>query len=197
MAEKETATETKRDRVRRLLIDPLARDGMRFKAQVSPEDQRKRLDRMADDLTYMSDANLSRLRITLSTKGDGAKGDFWPRRVTVLKFANMAQHRPIEDIPGFRSWFASAAGVEAARVPGLLQAQYLFWCREFHPPVADVHARAVTMKAKELAEREGYLNRRLAEGACLSPQDAEWLRRYTAKGEMLRGWIAGKVGAAA
>ena len=77
-----TKAETNRDRVRRLLIEPLTRDGMRFPREVSDEVQRKRLDQMADDLGHMSDANLVRLRLCLRSKGGGSAKCFWPGRVT-------------------------------------------------------------------------------------------------------------------
>ena len=50
--------ETNRARVRRLFIDPLVKEGMRFKHHTSAEDQRRKLDQMADDLGYLSDESL-------------------------------------------------------------------------------------------------------------------------------------------
>lgn len=190
------AAETARDRVRRLFIAPLAEDGMRFRSGTPEDVQRKRLDRMADDLAYMSDDALRLLKICMRTKGEGSNGVFWPTRVSILKFANAAQPRPIEDIPGFRSWFASAAGAEAAAVPGRLVAEYAFFCRHLHPPYDDAHKAAVASQAAQLSERAMRLEERAGRGVALSPDDSSWLSRYRARDAMMRRWIDRKGDAA-
>ena len=53
----EEATESKRDRVRRLLIDPLKTDGFRFAKGVTSDDAKTRLDRLAetrDELAFFA-----------------------------------------------------------------------------------------------------------------------------------------------
>ncbi|MEP5730359.1 MAG: hypothetical protein ABJL67_13435, partial [Sulfitobacter sp.] len=185
----DTKDETSRDRVRRLFIHPLQGDGMRFKAGTAEADQRKRMDQMADDLGYMADGPLRNLMVCMRTKGEGSKGIFWPSRVSILKFANTAQPRAIEDIPGFKSWFAGAAGRAAQKVPGQLVAEYTFWCRNFHPPFDATHKHSIAMRAGELAQRAKHLNDRRAQGVALAVEDDAWLRRYNGRETMLRSWI--------
>lgn len=189
MAEKELAQESKRDRVRRLLIDPLKRDGMRYKADVSKEDQRKRLDQMADDVAHMSDQNLIRLFLCLRTKGEGSSKCFWPSRVTVLAYAEVAQPRPLADDPRLRSWFASQAGRAAASVPGRLLAEFEFWTSHKHPPFSPAHQRLIAPRADEIARRADRISEREGRGAMVNSDDAAWMDRYRVTLSMLQGWI--------
>lgn len=182
--------ETKRDRVRRLFIDPLQADGLRFKHGTPPEDQRRKLDQMADDLSYLSDDKLRVLRVCMRSKGEGAKGVFWPSRVSILKFAEAAQPRPLVELPGFHSWFASAAGHAAAAVPGRLLAEYQFWTKHKHPPFDDQHKRLVTTRAREIAERFVLLAEREGRGALSDPADIAWLSNARHREAMLRDLIA-------
>ena len=67
MTEEQTTTETNRDRVRRLFINPMIELGFRFPHRTPEDIVRKRLDRMADDLGYLTDENLRRVRSRPST----------------------------------------------------------------------------------------------------------------------------------
>ena len=185
----EPKAETKRDRVRRLLIDPLSRDGMRFPKAMPEEVQRKKLDQMADDFAHMTDANLGRLMLCLRTKGGGSQKDFWPSRITQLGYAQVAQPRPLEDDPKLKSWFVSAAGRAAAAVPGRLIAEFQFFKRHHHPPYLAEHKRLVASQAGELAHRLELIADREQRGIPLSPDDAAWVVRYRQTQEMLVGWI--------
>ena len=53
--------ETKRDRVRRILITPLVQAGMRRQTKMKAPDCEAMLVRLADKLAHMSDANLRAL----------------------------------------------------------------------------------------------------------------------------------------
>ncbi|MDF3413271.1 hypothetical protein HKX54_02290 [Sulfitobacter sp. M57] len=188
--------ETKRDRVRRLFIAPLAAEGMRFERGTSEEVQVKRLNQMADDLTHLSDVELGRLRLCMRSKGDGTKKTFWPGRVSILGFAESVHPRPIADLPRLKDWFISAAGREAALVEGRLVAEFEFWTRHKHPPYAETHKRLVASRASEIGPKAARLVERRGRGALSDPGDIHWLARFEETEAMLRGWLAESGGAA-
>jgi hypothetical protein len=186
----ETPKEANRARVRRLFIEPLVRDGMRFKHGTSPEDQRRRLDQMADDLGYLSDDSLAVLAACMVSKGEGANRVFWPSRVSILSFAEAREPRPLEDVPGLRSWFISAAGRTAAGIPGRLIAEFSFWRRHKRPPLGDREWEAVNRNAADFARRVELIQDRKARGVRVDEVDARWLGRYEQTEAMLREWLA-------
>lgn len=184
--------ETNRDRIRRLFIDPLKADGMRFAHGTPEPDQRRKLDQMADDLGYMTDEKLMALRACMRSKGEGSKGVFWPSRVSINRFAEAAQPRPLIEMPGLLSWFVSAAGQEAKRVPGRLVAEFQFFTKHKHPPFNDQYKRLVAGRARDLAHRFERLVEREARGALSDEGDRHWLARYRETEAMVLGWIEEK-----
>ena len=173
----EEATETKRDRVRRLLIDPLKADGFRFARGVTAEDAKTRLDRLADDLAYLKDDGLDALRVSLRTKGEGAARCFWPAPATVLGLAESFQRRPLDELPALLRWFASAAG-GAAVLGDRLVAEYWFWTMHKRPPVKPMDKKVVADKAEEWRRRVELAKDRIARGHTMPDDDAQWLQWY-------------------
>lgn len=191
----DAGAESKRARVRRILIAPLQDQGMRFKKGTVEAVKRKRLDRMADDLGYMSDDALIVLRRCLLRNGEGAQKCFWPDRVSYLGYAHAFQYRCIDDDPAMLGWFASAAGGKAASVPGRAVAEYQFWCKHWHPPFDVRHKAAVERRAAQNLERLAYCTGREVEGRLSDPDDVAWLKNYRAMSVKVEGWIAAKVAA--
>tara|TARA_R110002049_G_scaffold23545_10_gene83662 strand:- start:47988 stop:48599 length:612 start_codon:yes stop_codon:yes gene_type:complete len=182
--------ETNRARVRRLFIDPLTRDGMRFEHVTKPEAKRRKLDQMADDLGYLSDESLRVLAACMRTKGEGAKKVFWPSRVSILGFAETRHHRPLQDVPGLQSWFVSAAGRTAASVPGRLVAEHGFWKKHKRPPMTDLEWKHIHQVAADYARRVELIDDRIARDVLVTDEELDWHRRYRETEEMLRGWLA-------
>lgn len=187
-----TDVETKRGRVRRLLIDPLASGyggmGFRFPKGTDEKKQRSYLDWMADWLGYLGDEELKRLRACLSAHGDGAKRCFWPPRATVVFFAQAARPRPIETWPECASWFASIEGPKA-REEGTLVATMLFIERNIRPPYTPKDRRDVAQEAANLARRDVEARERVARGRAY-PDDAQfvaWYQQLTERAEALIG----------
>lgn len=85
-------SETKRDRLRRLLIAPLADEGMRFKRGTPEDKQKHQLGRLVDDLAYMTDAGLMTLCDWMRSHADGAGRCFWPATVAVISTAESFEH---------------------------------------------------------------------------------------------------------
>lgn len=184
--------ETNRARVRRLFIDPLVKDGMRFRHHTSDEEQRRKLDQMADDLGYLADESLRVLAACMRTKGEGTNKVFWPTRISLLGFADARERMPLQDVPGLRSWFVSAAGHEAAAVPGRLIAEYVFWKDHKRPPLSDREWAGINARAADYARRIELAEDRLARGVPVNREDRNWLGRYRETEAMLRGWLAGE-----
>lgn len=185
-----TDVETKRGRVREMLIDPLVRSGMCFRRDVGADEARRKLDDLADQLAYMADAPLRALADSLRTKGEGSHRKFWPERITVLGLAEEFQRREIEELPGLVSWFGSIEGPRA-RDNGTLVPTFLF-LREFkRPPVkGDADFRKVRINGmwwSELAD-EIRLARDRARRGMSRPDDGpmlEWVAGIEARAEAL------------
>lgn len=174
-----TPTESGRDRVRRLLIDPLAEAGFRHPIRTPEDKARAHLDRIADALGYMSDANLARLRAVLQTKGAGAARDFWPSLACVLGWAEVVQPRPLEEVPELARWFRSRAGT-AALEGGRLVAEFQWWQAKKAPPRNERERFLVRERAQGHAERAELARDRLRRGVPLRPEEAQWLDWFEA-----------------
>jgi hypothetical protein len=186
--------ETKRGRVREALVAGL---GFRFPKGVKPEDAKRKLDRICDDLVYLSSENLRRVIGALRTKGEGTAKCFWPDRATFLAFAEIAQPRALEDTPGVASWFASAAGREALAEDRLVS-EFLFWERMKRPPQSKGDNLRVTEDAREMAARLRRARADREAGRAPFMDDAEWLTWYEGLEARARALVeAGKRGAAA
>jgi len=182
MSKSETATapeptpETKRDRVRRLLIGPLRENGFRFKHGTAPEAQQKALDRIADDLGYMSDRHLSVLAASLATKGEGSSRNFWPGYATIIGLAEAFQPRPLEGWPALVSWFGSAAGAQALAGNRLL-AEFQFFQQKKRPPLSDQDRNAIAARAEDHQRQFELITDRERRGV-MRDGDQRWLDWY-------------------
>lgn len=152
--------ESNRDRVRRLLLDPL---GFRFRKDQDPEEGRKLLDRIADDLAYLDDRELGVLRAILESKGEGAARCFWPAFATFRGFAEAVRPRPLDQVPELRSWFGSVEGPRA-RAAGTLVETWQFIEAKKRPPVMPGDAEAIARAAAENARRLTIVTERKARG---------------------------------
>ncbi|MCA1336869.1 hypothetical protein [Pseudooceanicola marinus] len=177
--------ETKRDRVRRLLLGPLEGIGFRFPKAVDADEGRKRLDRLADELGYMSDANLRRLFEAMRSKGEGRARDFWPSHAAFVALAQVAQPRPLEEMPGLASWFGSAAG-RAALAEGRLVEEYRWWLSKHRPPLNPQERRIIADRAGAAQSKVARLRERISLRLPVDAADREWLHAYEAHQDAAR-----------
>lgn len=169
--------ESKRGRVRRIVLSPLAEDGMRFRQGTSAEKQKQVLNRLADDLSYMSDRGLLALKEWMGSHGEGASKCFWPMAVSIISTAESFEPRPLEEMPALRRWFASAAGRSALQGNRLL-AEYEFWRKFKRPPVQTRDREAVARRASEWASKAERVQDRIQRGFSPMHDDAAWLEWY-------------------
>lgn len=176
VTEEQTTTETKRGRVRRLLIDPLTEHGFRKPGNVKTGAHEGFLVKLADALTYMSDHQLETLRDMLRYRGEGKSRDAWPSMATIAAMAETVAPRPLEEHPTILSWFGSARGPKALE-EGVLVAEFAFLERRKRPPLNDGDRRAIRDRADEWArQRELMLDR--GRRGMSRDGDAQWLRWY-------------------
>ena len=161
MTDEQTMTaETKRDRVRRLLIAPLTEWGFRKPGDVREEKHAKFLTNLADSMAYMTDVQLEQLRDFLKTRGEGKDRRGWPRMATIVPFAEQVAPRPLEEHPTICSWFGSARGRQAL-AEGTLVSEFLFLTKFKRPPLTDGDWMRVRGRAQELdSERRVKADRR-------------------------------------
>jgi hypothetical protein len=185
-------TETKRDRVRRILLDPLRDNGFRFKRGVSEEEACSRLNAIADDLAYMSDDGLKALRVSMRFKGEGASRTFWPSRASFIGFAEAFERSPLEEAPALLRWFASVEGPKAL-AGGIHVAQYLFWTRNKRPPMSPADRKAVEDHAAQIADRAMRVRDKLDRGVEPFADDTHWYVRFLETEARVRGYIEAAV----
>jgi hypothetical protein len=184
--------ESRRGRVRRLLIKPLIRDGFRARAREEVDRHAAFLDRLADTLGYMSDDGLRVLRLHLAARGEGSKRDFWPCFASILGAAEAFEPRPFEELPELLRWFASKAGPDALEA-GRHVAEYEFWTRHKRPPVKPEEWTQLRQKAEAMQARAARYREIIAErGATHWPQDQDWLDWYDRREAYVRGLIEGR-----
>lgn len=184
-----TTEETGRGRVRRMLLDPMADMGFRHRRGTDPDKARDALDRIADDLAYMSDTGLARMLDCLRTKGEGADRNFWPSRATILGYAEFAERRPLEELPNLLSWFASAAGREALNA-GRHVAEYEYWTARKAPPLGPADRARVAQVAGDYARRLELARDRIARGVPIHDDEAAFVTWYEARDAHVRDLIA-------
>lgn len=185
--------ETKRWRVRRLLIDPLIADGFRKRQATAEAQHHDFLDRVADGLSYMSDEGLRCLRQSLASKGEGSARAFWPCYATIIGWAEFLERRPLEELPELLRWFASRAGPEALAA-GHHVAEYEFWKKYKRPPAMPGEREKVVKAAAEWNARAERFREEIARlGHTRWPQDQQWLDWYESQGDYVRGLIEGGV----
>ena len=105
--------ETKRDRVRRILITPLVQAGMRRQTKMKAADCEAMLVRLADKLAHMSDANLRALVALFTRHARGPERNQWPDEVSMVSWAWAMQPPPPRANPYVVSVLQSAAGRRA------------------------------------------------------------------------------------
>lgn len=168
-----------RQRVRALVIGPAEEDGFRFKRGTPDDKARAYLDRLVDQLAYLSEPALKVVAGWLIHHGDGAGKCFWPPLRSLIGLAEALQPRPIEDVPGLASWFASKAGPEALAA-GRLVAEFDFWGRKKRPPLNAHDWRQVEDKAADYRRRLLLLAERRRDGRFVDDQEAAFERWHLA-----------------
>lgn len=172
--------ETNRDRVRRLLLAPLAARGFRFPKGTTEAEGRAEHDAICDDFAYLTDASLATLEEAMRGKGAGTHRCLWPPRATFTGFAEQIQPRPVEELPALLSWFGSVEGPRAMAAGELVETFDYVTARKVPP--ATPQARAlVSERASENNRRLTVIREKTEAGLAVTAEDREWARYYRAR----------------
>ena len=106
----------------------------------------------------------------------------WPWRSTqarIIALAQIAQPRPLEEMPGLASWFGSAAG-RAALAEGRLVEEYRWWLSKHRPPMNPQERRLISDRAGAAQSKADRLRERLGLNLPVDAGDREWLHAFEA-----------------
>lgn len=146
MAEKETGQESKRDRVRRILINPLLRAGMRKQNKMKADQYSEMLTRLADKLSYLDELHLRGLEPKIIRHAKGKERNEWPAEVSIISWAYEVQSPPPRKCAYVVSVLKSKAGARALEygyLPELLMA-----LRTFGPPFSKLDLQQLAQTAR-------------------------------------------------
>lgn len=178
---------SKRERVRRCLIEPLERDGLVRDRRVSAADHGKFLDKLADRLGYLSEDKLDVLRRYVRAQATGTAHNVWPGFATILNHAQDIETPPDPENPIMQSWLHSRQG-EALLGRGEHVETYLFLTglvRKGRPrPPTDAEKRMIARRAEENRRKCQLLREAIAGGRHVSLDDHQWLVWYDAQTEI-------------
>ncbi len=166
--------ETNRDRVRRLLLQPL---GFRHPRKTDEATGRALLDAIADEMAYLPDDVLIAMVEAMRARGDGASKDFWPSRASFIGVAEWLHPRPLEFSPKLLSWFASIEGPRAIE-NGTLVETWQFFEQKKRPPSLPEDRKRVEVVAQHNARKLQLIAERRERGREQFPDDLAWERWY-------------------
>lgn len=169
--------ESRRGRVRRLLIAPLVEAGFRRPRGVTAEKHEAELSSICDHVAYLSDDAILALRQELLPKGQGRDRNIWPSLATVVGHAEYLEQRPIEELDALLRWFRSRAGPEA-RADGTLVESYRAFRKFKVPPARFMHM--IRREAAESRDKMRLIEDRIARGVAM-PEELTWRREYLAE----------------
>lgn len=178
--------ESNRDRVRRVLFGPL---GFRWPKGKGEADGRAELDRIADELGYLGDDDLTAMVRMMRVHGEGSAKCFWPPRATFVAFAHYVRPRPLTQDPALLRWWASVEGQRMVQ-DGTLVETYGYFERNRRPPVGDGPRRFVLETAQRNAHRLQLIAEREANDWPQADGDLAWRRGYLAKRVELEALVA-------
>lgn len=168
------ASESNRDRVRRLLIAPC---GFRAAKGTDAAEHLRWLDGLADELSYMTDPSLTVLAQILATKGQGGARNLWPDLATVRGYAEVVQRRPLEELPALKRWWASVEGPKAI-ADGTLVATWEWFQDRKAPPVTPQARKIVAERSSDYRRRVAVVRDKQKAGIIVGGEDLAWVRWF-------------------
>ena len=175
---------TGRARVRAMLIDPLEAGGMRKLRNVSADDHKQSLAKLADKVGYLSDRGLAALRdYAIKMGGDG---QVWPRLNVLLQAAWAIEPMPVQKSPFAQSLLQSRLGVEAR--DGGWHVELYSDALRMRPPPNDYGKRVLADRAAANAHRAAVIGEQVQRGVAREA-DLSWLRGYERVGREALAFI--------
>ncbi|MFW2541519.1 hypothetical protein ACN2XU_02675 [Primorskyibacter sp. 2E107] len=167
--------ETKRDRVRRILITPLLRAGMRKQTRQKADEYADMLVRLADKLAYLDEQHLRGLAAFATRWAKGKARNEWPDEVTLVSRAYELQSPPPRKCDYVVSVMRSKAG-ELARSHGY-HVELFTAARSFGPPFSKLDLSRIANEARRnRAELDRV--RGLADRGAVPVERQQWMDWY-------------------
>lgn len=190
--------ESGRMRVRRLLIEPLARAGLRRRPRVSAEEHDAALRRVEERLAYLGEAELGVLAEIVERSAGGEARNLWPDEVSVRNWAAQLRPPPAEDSRLVVSWMGSAAGRRAWDEGEEVAVALCKHLRRIGRPPTDFDWTRIRREASGWAHRRVVVAERIEAGTA-GEADLDWrngLHRAIAEVRRLVFGTAGEGGSA-
>lgn len=174
-------TETKRDRVRRLLITPLTEGGMRKSPSMKQDAYEALLVRLADKLSYLSDRHMAGLRERIIRNARGKERNRWPDEVSIIAWARQVQLPPPRKCPFVVSVLRSRAGVRARQLG--YHAELLIAMRKSGPPFSKYDQNRMPEEARRNAAEAERVESLIRQGKAPveRQQWLDWYRNHQAE----------------
>lgn len=177
----ETETLAKRERVRRLLIQPLEADGLVRDRRTKAGEHAAFLEKLADRLGYLTDENLVTLKRFVRARATGEAHNVWPGFATILNHAQDLQTPPDPENPIMQSWLHSRQG-EALMARGEHVETYLFLtglvAKGRPRPPLPAEKRMIANRARDMARKRTLIVERIDGGVHVPEDDRRWLAWY-------------------
>lgn len=168
----ENEPKTSKARVRRVLIDPLIRAGMRKQRGMTAEKYLDFIARLERRLGYMSEVHLRGLAVLLTKGAKGKERNQWPDEVTIISCAYGLQRPPPRSCDYVASLMRSAMG-RAARDLGY-HVELFDVAKRYGPPPSKYVLAQLQARADENRGKVKIIRDRIARDAA-SADDRRWL----------------------
>lgn len=191
----ETRPESKRDRVRRILVNPLVDAGMRRQPRMKADAHQAFLTRLTDKLSYLSDLHLRGLAERIAKSAKGPDRNQWPDEVTIVNWAHFLALPPPKKCPFTVSVLRSRAGVRARQLG--YHAELLIALREGGPPFSKYDTRWMPDAARENREEVRRVSEaiRLGTATVERRQWLDWYQRHEAEAVAIMDATEQEIGA--
>lgn len=160
----------RRERVRKLLVEPLQAQGMRKPRSRAAEDHQDFLDRLERRLAYLGADHLEALAEVVLRNAEGASRNVWPAEASIVNWAAVLEPPPDRDSRLVQSYLASAAGQRAwDEAPSVAVALRRHLRKAGRPP-QEFDWIAIRRQAETWESEMARIREQVAEGSASSEQ---------------------------
>lgn len=149
--DEQTETQSGRDAVRTLLIEPLRLAGLVRARKFTIAEHDAQMKKLVNRLAYMRADNLITLFETVIDNAVGDRATQWPAYALIWKWARRLQMPPDNERHIMNSWLRSVEG-PIARQGGYLAELYL-WLKKHGRPPSDYDTARIRDEAKDRTHR--------------------------------------------
>lgn len=194
--EAQEGQKARRDRVRRVLIEPLLDMGLRKPKARSAEDQAAFLARVERRLAYLGEGHLATLVEVVARNGDGAQHNVWPAEASIVAWAAILEPPPDEDSRLVRSYLGSAAGVRAWGEAPAVAVALRRYLREHGRPPRECDWAGIREQARRWVAEMQRIDERRREGS-MTAEEAQRAELWEATLDRVRSAVYAKAEGAA